>query len=87
MACPQCGKKRGHLPGCDAPTQTGRKAHQRGKGRRFGPKDIPKHKCEPEFERSTITPGRGPWKPAIRTTYYKCKTCGVSMGNDGGKKL
>lgn len=47
--------------------------------------DIPKHKCKKEVERSVINPGEGPWKPATKTTYYRCARCHVSMGSETKK--
>lgn len=46
----------------------------RGPYRRMGPKDIPRHTCKPEIERTVHAPG----KPV--TDYLRCKTCHVSMG-------
>lgn len=79
MACDKCNKRRGHYPGCDAPTATGRPAPQRGRGRTMGPKDIPKHKCEQEEYRTVRKPGL----TVVRVTvYFQCKTCHVAMGTN-----
>ncbi len=78
MACPRCGKKRGHLSGCDAATPTGRKSPQRGKGRRMGPGDIPRHDCVKEVENIRRIPHR---TYVEKITYWRCRTCHVSMGS------
>jgi hypothetical protein len=44
------------------------------KRRNLGPGDIPKHKCTPEVEGSTMGGGK-------KTTRYRCSTCHVSMGS------
>jgi len=78
MACGKCGKKRGHWPGCDAATPTGRKAPQRGKGRKMGPRDIPKHTCKREVESTRRVAHR---TYVEKVTYYRCSVCHVSMGS------
>lgn len=51
----------------------------------IGPRDIPRHKCEPEEESATIKPATAKQKArgltGTKTTYYRCRICHVSMGS------
>lgn len=76
-----CGGRGKHLDGCDFATPTGRPSPQRGKGKKMGPKDIPKHTCEKTVEYVRMVAGNGPFIKPKKITFWKCKTCGVSMGS------
>jgi hypothetical protein len=69
------------MAGCDAATPTGRRSPQRGKGRKMGPLDIPRHTCDREVAYTRMVAGSGPWIKPKKITFYRCKTCGVSMGS------
>jgi hypothetical protein len=82
MACDQCGKPRGHWPGCLAGEgrQQGAGAPRGKKQRRMGPKDIPKHDHNKVVSR-TVTQPKGLLKEKV-TTYYWCSICHLDMGSD-----
>lgn len=53
----------------------GDKSPRTGPRKKMGPRDVPKHTCVPEVERSVMEPG----KPKV--IHYRCRTCHVSMGH------
>ena len=66
------------------PGKKPRPAPQRGKGRKMGPRDIPKHTCVREEERTRTRAANAKEREngitRVKTTFWRCRTCHVSMG-------